>query len=443
MSSNTIKQESYAEFASQQNQIFPPSSFTKFTSSPRYSSEWDESFGPRSHPPQASIGATPNIESPLAKRNAEVLTNEIPPIDTKGETSRTVTPAKNPVNAMSVPSSHYKLGKADLAAPTPLPPRKDLHAMDVLWAMINDITGKDKLAKLGQYSLRLLLHHARKSQTYLSDDKVNIKFISQTYTSNEKILNLLINFVYDPKAFARIIGILVCSVFTSRCAALVPALATFRQILRFGKSPFRMRSLWLKLSSSFYFDPKLNLWQLRGGFFTKSTLSEAISLYYSLNDETSLLFKLKFLKNETLKRFASRHEAYAWYCDSWFALYNSVNSLLELSQQEMEARILIQVKKRSRVLSKQILGTSAFHMTSAVNADDDDRDVNALNEIRFKISNARLDILKTISDIIFNSYTVFNAPLHFDTIQIWTGISASLLSSVKLYREKRRMLERR
>lgn len=438
-----MKQEPYTEFASQLNQIFSATEFTKFTSSPKYASEWDESFGPRSHQPQTSIASTQNIESPLAKRNVEVLTNEIPQSTTKGELSRIVTPAKNSASVISGSTSQNKYGKADLAAPTPLPPTKDLHAMDVFWAMINDITGKDKLAKFGQYSLRLLLHHARKSQTYLSDDKVNIKFISQTYTSNEKIFNLLINFIYDPRAFARIIGILVCSVFTSRCAALVPALATFRQILRFGKSPFRIRSLWLKLTSSLHYDTKLNLWQLREGLFTKSTLSEAISLYYSLNDEASLLFKLKFLRNETLRGFAARHEAYAWYCDSWFALYNSVNSLLELNQHEMEARILIQVKKRSRVLSKQILGTSVFQLSSMVNLDDDDRDVNALNEIRFKISNTRLDILKLISDIIFNSYTVFNAPLHFDTVQIWTGISASFLSSVKLYREKRRMLERR
>ncbi|RKP31566.1 hypothetical protein METBISCDRAFT_13807 [Metschnikowia bicuspidata] len=312
--------------------------------------------------------------------------------------------------------------------------------MDVFWAMVNDITGKDKLAKFGQYLLRLLLHHAQQIQQYLSDDRVNIKTISHTYTSNDKILALVLKFACNPRAFARVLGILVCSVFSSRCAGLVPALGMFRQILRFGKSPFRVRALWLKVRENAYHNPKLRLWRLHGDLVTKNTLGDAVALYYSVNDEISLLFKLRFLRNSTLRAFATLHEAYAWYCDSWLAMYNAMGRLRKLSQQEIETRILIQVKQRSRVLSKQILGTLAFQ--TAV-PDDDDRDALALAEIRFNIDNVKLDILKTVSDIVCNSYTVFNVPLHFATVQIWTGISAAFLSSVKLYREKQRALERR
>lgn len=379
-------------------------------------------------------------ESPLAKRTIDSFESGMTQVNSRIANVRVVTPAKNVIVSQPVPSTH---SKADLAAPTPVPLRKEIQPMDVFWAMVNDITGKDKLAKFGQYSLRLLLYHAKKSQDYLSDDNVNIKSISRTYTSNDKILNLLVNFIYEPRAFARIVGILMCSIFTSRCAAFVPALATFRQLLRFGKSPFRLRRMWLKLRENIFYSSKTGRWTVGEGLLSKSTIGELISLYYSLNDEALLLFKLKFLLNGPLRTFAGHHEAYAWYCDSWFAMYNSINSLLKLSQQEMETRILIQVKKRSRILSKQILGSSSFHTTSHMNNDDDDKDAQALNDIKFKITNAKLDILKTASDIIFNSYTVFNAPLHFDTIQIWTGISASFLSSVKLYREKHQALTNR
>lgn len=440
MSTEPMKSDSYA-FTSSADRNYSLSVYRKFTDSPRYRSEWDESFGPRSNQIDEANPNDDSVDSPLTKRSGDTFTPEMPPLPVKTGHVRVVTPAKNALATQSNPSSvQHTFGKAELATATPIPRREEAKPMDILWAMINDITGKDKLAKFGQYSLRLLLHHARKSQTYLSDEKVNIKSISQTYASNEKVLNLLINFAYDPRSFARVVGILVCSVFSSRCAALVPAIATFRQFLRFGKSPFRARKLWLKLKENVYYDLKFKRWSLRDGLLTKAALSELISLYYSINDEALLLFKLKFLRNDTLKLIVLRHEAYAWYCDSWFALYNSFNSLLKLSQQEMETRILIQVRKRSRVLSKQILGTSSFHSVPTA-TDEDDIETSALNDIQFQITNAKLDILKTVSDIIFNSYTVFEMPLHFDTVQIWTGISASLLSSIKIYREKRRYLE--
>lgn len=443
MSSEPMKNESYA-FSSSTDRNFSLNVYRKLTDSPRYRSEWDESFGPRSNHIDDANHNEENIDSPLTKRSGDVFSPEMPTPLIKTGHIRVVTPAKNALNTQANPLStqqQHIFSKADLAAPTPMPPKQEVKSMDIFWAMINDITGKDKLAKFGQYSLRLLLHHARKSQSYLSDEKVNIKSISQTYASNDKILNLLINFAYNPRSFARVVGILVCSVFTSRCAALVPAIATYRQFLRFGKSPFRIRKLWQKLKENVYYDLKFKRWSLRNGLLTKDTMGELISLYYSLNDEALLLFKLKFLRNETLRLIALRHEAFAWYSDSWFALYNAYNSLLKLSQQEMETRILIQVRKRSRVLSKEILGTSSFHSVSST-TDDDDLELSALNDIQFQITNAKLDIFKTLSDIIFNSYTVFQMPLHFDTVQIWTGISASLLSSIKIYREKRRYLER-
>lgn len=437
------KSELFTAYTSATEHNFPLNGYRRFADSPRFQSEWDENFGPRSALKDETVTSVDTMDSPLAKKIAASYTAELPSPAPKTGAVRIMSPAKEADQMNASVSVNTTYGKADLAAPTPVPVKRELRSMDVFWSMINDITGKDKLAKFGQYSLRLLLFHARKSQSYLSDEKVNIKVISQTYASNEKIFSLLVNFVHDPRSFARVVGILVCSVFTSRCAALVPALATFRQLLRFGKSPFRIRSLWTRIRDNVYFDAKSKQWRLREALLTRATISDAISLYYSANDEALLLFKLKFLRNPTWKSFAGRHEAYAWYCDSWFTLYNTMSDLLKLSQQEMETRILIQVRQRSRVLSKQILGSSAFHGPPATAAEDDDRDATALNEIRFKITNAKLDILKLISDIVFNSYTVFNYPLHFETVQIWTGISASFLSSVKLYREKRRYLERR
>lgn len=348
------------------------------------------------------------------------------------------TPGKNPHNtANSVPQS----GLSPEAAANEKPSARHVHTADVLWAMLNEVAGKDKMAKFGQYSLRLLLHHSRKTQDYFSDDYVNIKVINATYASNKKVFDLILNFIRNPRAFARVVVVLTCSVFSSRLAGMVPALGLYRQLMRFGKSPFRIRSLLRQVGRNLYKDEATNTWKINERLFSKSNLGDLIGLYYNINDDSQLLYKLKFLRNGTWKAITGRHESYAWYCDSWFALYNAYNNLQRLSHQEMDMRIQIQVKKRSRTLSRQVLGGNALQSVAV--SDDDAKDTKILREIQFHITNAKLDIYKTLSDIIFNSYTVFNLALPFDTLQMWMGISASLLSSIKLYREKKVMLAQR
>ena len=105
----------------------------------------------------------------------------------------------------------------------------------------------------------------------------------------------------------------------------------------------------------------------------------------------------------------------------------------------MDLKIQIQVKNRAKALSKQLLiGESTILNTHVGGVSRDDKTL--LNNIQFKKNNAYLDIYKNISDLVFNSYTVFRLTLPFDTLQIWMGISASVLSTVKLYRETKKQL---
>ncbi|EEQ38201.1 putative peroxisomal membrane protein [Clavispora lusitaniae] len=415
------------------NSIPPYYSAIKQYSSPLpFSSEWDESFAQQQSP----------LKSKMTYTMAQLASNGIAKSSEKNaRASPAHTVTSNSMRSPTRAEEKIRLPKADSAEPTPPPSDlspEEVSPIDVFWAMVNDITGKDKLAKFGQYSLRLLLHHSKQAEAYLSDEKLNIRSINKTYQGTDKMLDLIINFVRNPRAFARVVVILICSTFTSRLSGVVPALAMFRQFLRFGKSPFRINALLKKVRNHLYFDKTSKVWRIQGSFFSKNTLGELISLYYSVNDESLLLFKLKFLQNKTWRRIAGRHESYAWYCDSWFALYNAWSSLQSLSQQEMDIQIQIRVKQRAKALSKELLGGTALH---ASHLDDETDDQQLLKEIRFKKSNAMLDIYKTLSDIIFNSYTVFNMKLHFATVQIWMGISASFLSSVKLYRQKKQSLE--
>lgn len=308
--------------------------------------------------------------------------------------------------------------------------------MDILWGMLNTIVGKDKMAKVGQYTLRLLLYHASKSQEYLSDESINIDVINLRYYDRTAKLSLLQNFLKHPANFLRIVIILFCSIFSSRLTPLVGGLAMYRQFLRFGKTPFRVRTLTRQISATVTKDNKIELSKVRD-LMTRKTLGDLFSLYYGVHDEILLLFKLKFFTSKSLQQYAARHESRAWYYETLLALYNTYERLQQLSQQEMDMRIQIQVKQRAKLLSKQLLGGSQLLNSSH---HEDPTDLNQLKDIQFKKYNAYIDIYKWLADFAFNTYTVFNLKLPFDTFQIWMGITASLLSSAKLYRETNKKL---
>ncbi|CAH6720064.1 peroxisomal membrane protein Pex25p [[Candida] jaroonii] len=312
----------------------------------------------------------------------------------------------------------------------------NVSSIDILFAMINNLTGKDKLAKVGQYLLRLLLYHANQTKEYLSDDSINIDIINGRYNDRTKKLNLLRNFIKHPFDFAKIVVILFCSRFNDRFKGMVNGLSTYRQFLRFGKTPFRIRDLYHKMQKV----------QKSGNFnelLTRKFLGELIGFYYGINDECLLMFKLGILTNKSVRKVVGRHESLAWYYDSILGIYNAVDNINKLSQKEMDLNIQIQVKNKARSLSKQILGhrnESNNILINYYNENSSNGDSKELEEIKFKKMNAYLDLYKWISDFIFDSYTVFNWRLPFDTFQIWFGISAASLSTYKIYRETRRKM---
>mmetsp|Transcript_691 Transcript_691/g.797 ORF Transcript_691/g.797 Transcript_691/m.797 type:complete len:496 (+) Transcript_691:49-1536(+) len=317
----------------------------------------------------------------------------------------------------------------------------NVKSMDILWAMLNNITGKDKMAKFGQFTLRLLLHHAKQTQDYLSDGYININIINTRYNNREKKLNLIRNFLHHPLDFIKIIVILACSIFRSRLSGTAGGLSLFRQFLRFGQSPFRINRLKNKLTAraltvSKSGDCTIDIANI-GKCCTKDVLGDILSLYYSVFDEAGLLFKMNFFRDKELRKIISRHESLAWYYETFLGIYNAYARLQKFSQQEMDLKIQIQVKSKARQLSKQLLGASSIE---GLSHEDDTKDDQLLKEIQFKKYNSYIDIYKWLSDLVFNTYTVFNLALPFDTLQIWMGISASSLSILKLYRETRKRL---
>lgn len=318
----------------------------------------------------------------------------------------------------------------------------DIKTIDIIWSMLNTITGKDKMAKVGQYVLRLCIFHCHQTRDYLSDDTLNINIVNARYNDTTKQLNLLKNFIKHPLDFFRIVIILFCSLFTQKFTGVVSGLSMYRQFLRFGKTPFRLRDFYHKFSDA------ISNNNLDQAVFNRKTLGELIGLYYGVNDESLLLFKLKFLTSKPLYDFVSKHESLAWYYDSILGLITTYENINKFNQQEIDMKIQIQVKNRAKILTRQILGNKSSSSTTTptntlatyLKENSNNSDAKDLKDIQFKKYNAYLDLYKWLSDFIFDSYTVFHMPLPFKTFQIWFGLSASSLSTYKIFRETRRKL---
>ncbi|KAI5956870.1 PEX25 [Candida jiufengensis] len=459
-----LQQQQQQNQQNQQNQqrvrrspLYPSS---KLYSQPpqSFNSEWVEED---TNSPIISPIKSTNFKIEDPKMSATVTTTQI-----QNNSNKYETPSKNIKNfAYITPSSNQKIGNNETfsehhsqsssistttntqspsKATTTTTKKSNVNNWDIFWLMLNDIVGKDKMAKVGQYTLRLLVYYANKSQTYLSDDTINIKIISDRYNDSTKQLELIKNFIKHPADFFKIILILSCSTFKSRIAGMINGLSMYRQFLRFGKTPFRIRDLFVKFHKNISLNKSNNDLEInKPNIFNRSTLGQLFSLYYGINDESILLYKLNFFTNPTFKQIVTRHESYSWYCETWLALYNAYEDLNKLTQQEMDLKIQIQVKNRARILSKQILGNNHQLQQNYLEKDQShmsSEDHRNLNSIQFKKNNAWLDIYKNLADLGFNTYTVFSIVLPFDTWQIWMGIAASTLSTVKLYRLKKQEL---
>lgn len=304
---------------------------------------------------------------------------------------------------------------------------------DIFWTILNTIIGKDKLAKVSQYSLRLLMYHAKSVESAMLLQEIDLSIIN---LPSKDILQSLFS---QPMIFIKSLITLLCILVRTNVSGLVNGLGIYRQFLRFGKSPFKIRDLGKKIQNAFNFET----FGLNKSIFSRSTLMDIATFWYALHDELGLLYKLKFYTNTKLVAYANKNDAIGWYSETILTLLDNWDTLSSLSQQEMDMKIQIQVTKKAKLLSKQILGnnsasSSAFNTSiiKEISADD----LKYLNDLQFKKNNAWLDVYKNLSDFVFNTYTVFDLVLPFDTIQIWMGISASTLSLLKIYRETKKNL---
>ncbi|CEP64114.1 uncharacterized protein LALA0_S10e02586g [Lachancea lanzarotensis] len=300
-----------------------------------------------------------------------------------------------------------------------------LKNIDILKAIFDTLSGKDKLAKILKYVLDLLTLFVGRSRTIITT------WDPQVLRHYSKVLSQL-NLRLAPKHPITIVKILTVAClqnFESRASLISTSLSLFRQILRFGGTPFRVASMGQKIGSTVQqitTAKELSLSQSRRStssiavavinkvWVNESSLTDFLDLYYGIMDELALLHKFKVWNHAAFFRWVSKHEALSWYYDIMLGLKKNWVSLRDLNRTQLELEIQIQVKERALELSTRLHDRAAspikqqllqdLHASSTGNAPTLER----IQELERQRKTIILDLVRLTFDFLADTTDVFN-----------------------------------
>ncbi|KAH3678566.1 hypothetical protein WICMUC_001375 [Wickerhamomyces mucosus] len=273
---------------------------------------------------------------------------------------------------------------------------RKIKQLDILKNLISQIGGKDKIAKLVQYTLNIIKFFLIRSKSSLIDfnnfTKINpLKFITSIIISNSIQLEKKISFI------------------TSQ-------ISSFRYALRFGTSPFKIISTVENLK--FFYNNIYQFDKIKSRFLTESFLTELIDVYYTIFDELELLFKLKILTNLKLSSIVSKNAAIGWYLDILLTLKQKFQQLKINQLKQQDLKISIQVRLKANELSRKFIHNNNNNNTNqrfrnellkefnlkSINSNNLDIQ---LKDLKIEEYDLYLDIVKNSFDFICDSLDLF------------------------------------
>ncbi|ODV63954.1 uncharacterized protein ASCRUDRAFT_100646 [Ascoidea rubescens DSM 1968] len=309
----------------------------------------------------------------------------------------------------------------------------------IILAMLDQVSGKNHIAKVIQFTIRLLLMYSDHIIKKYSNNNIKLK----------NSLFLRTNLLLSTQIFYRL-------------KDAPPFISLYRQFLRVGKTPFRFLDFYNYFSSNTLKNPNaknINNNNFPNFLFSDKFLSLSIGTYYGIFDEISLFFKLGILKDKKLKKRVSYHESFSWYLDILFTLKNQLRdySILQNKKQHLsiEKKIKLRTLYHSRDLvsstsiSSNLTNSFSFSSPSLHNNRNPRRSTSIDNlkhideklvQLDYEIKMMKLSLLKTLCDFYFDSVDLFNLKFNpfFYTI---SGFGAGFLSALKVYIETKRDLE--
>ncbi|SCU89403.1 LAFA_0E17744g1_1 [Lachancea sp. 'fantastica'] len=300
-----------------------------------------------------------------------------------------------------------------------------LRNIDILRAIFETLSGKDKLAKILKYVLDLLKLFVGRSRTTITRwDPQVLRHYSKVLSQ----LNLRLALKH-PITIIKILTVACLQNFESRASLISTSLSLFRQILRFGGTPFRVASMGQKLGStvqqiatakqlsssqSTISTSSIAVAVINKNWVNESSLADFIDLYYGIMDELALLHKFKVWNHAALFRWVSKHEALSWYYDIMLGLKKNWVSLQDLNRAQLELEIQLQVKKRALELSTRLHDRAAspikqqllqdLHASGTGNSSTLER----IQELESQRKTVILDLVRLTFDFLADTTDVFN-----------------------------------
>ncbi|QLQ81508.1 hypothetical protein HG537_0F02690 [Torulaspora globosa] len=300
--------------------------------------------------------------------------------------------------------------------------------VDILEYLINSLAGKDKLTKIVKYTLDLL-------RLLVSNSRANItKWDPSVLTYYRKVLrDLNVRMVLrHPVTISKILLVALFQNFESKANFVAQQLSTYRYILRFGGTPFRVVKMLQKIR-----DSEWDSVNLQKTWMNESSLRDFLDLYYGICDEMVLLHRLKVWSHDGLYNWFSRHEVLSWQYDILLSLKDNWLKLQSIQKKIIESNIRLQVRTKAMKLSTNLQGAPGY--TSPIRK----QLLNDLNgnsewngselEMKQKISQLKrekfityLDLVRLSFDCLANSTDVFNLktpPGTYAVLSLCSGIT--------------------
>lgn len=347
--------------------------------------------------------------------NSDYETNSNLTTSTRSETplSAAIPPPETPTPAPQAPQA-----KVVISGMKYLPDH-----LEVLEKVVRSLPGKDKLAKILYYVLRLLIVgslRVRSTEKYADSHLEEIDF---TRSKNNVISRLVSN--------PRLLQIFLLQQVQDRSRPSVAALGLFRQMIRFGTLPFMVRKFGLSLRQSICiaFNDKLSqqqkLQSLYDYWYNWKMFSQCVGLYYTIWDQMGMLFKLNVLQRDEMPKIYSicdRESFNGWYYTILIGLKDNYVKYRDTSAQINATKVNFRVKERASVL---VAGTTQ----PSEAADAYREELEALYKTK---RTAVIDILRLLCDLVYDTPFVFHKKFP-EPLLLSFGIGSGLLGFYNVY----------
>lgn len=312
--------------------------------------------------------------------------------------------------------------------------------IDILKRIFDTLGGKDRIAKIIKYVLDLLkLCVARSRKSITSWDPEVLQYYSKVL----KQLNFRMA-LRHPVTIAKILTVAMLRNFESKATLVSTNLSLFRQILRFGGTPFRVAALWKKLLlttqqlSSQKGDDISALATMNKIWLNEASLGDFIDLYYGIMDELMLMHKFKLWSHTGVHKWVAKHEALSWYYDILLGLKKNWCTLQNLKHAQLELEIQAQVKRRALEISSRLHGRGTspikrqllqdLHVENSTDSELAER----LASLQREKTVVYCDLVRLSFDFLADTTDVFNMKTPPGTYAI-LSLASGLTGFVKLW----------